>query len=246
MSPATAEVVSIPFSQAPTASNNQVVAAWKRRVCLLPARNINGVDVFFAANLLLFLGMCVFAYYARWIKYAGHRQTAVTEFLFYAVVLFLAVGALWRWLRRYPFPSRLLVLIEFGILLHFAGGLVHFGGARLYDHIYFGVRYDKYVHFANALFATIVVQQLFHIKHVPVDAFTRFVIFFVVLGLGCVIEICEFVVTLTIPQNGVGGYDDNMRDLIANACGGAVFLLCRGRWPGRRRVHPPPSRADRL
>lgn len=32
-------------------------------------------------------------------------------------------------------------------------------------------------------------------------------------------------VTLTIPNNGVGGYDDNMRDLIANGCGGIFFLV---------------------
>jgi hypothetical protein len=63
-------------------------------------------------------------------------------------------------------------------------------------------------------------------------------IFLIALGLGSIIEICEYVVTLTIPQNGVGGYDDNLRDLAANATGGMVFLLTRGRIP-RRFVHPP-------
>ena len=222
-----------------------VVATGSPSRVFLPVPRLNGVDVFFGVNLVLFLGMCLFAYYARWIHYAGHRQTAVAEFFFYAVVLILAVGVLWLWLRRRALPGWLLVLIEAGILAHFAGGLVHFGGARLYDHVFGGIRYDKYVHFANALVAAIVVQQIFRIQRLPVNRFTRFVIFLVVLGLGCVVEICEFAVTLTIPFNGVGGYDDNMRDLVANTCGGVVFLLCRGRVPGFRRAHSPLSNSHR-
>jgi len=130
----------------------------------------------------------------------------------------------------------LLVLFEIGILMHFAGGLIHFGGARLYDHVYFHIRYDKYVHFTNALFAALGVQELFRINRLPITGFTRLAIFWIALGLGSAIEICEFVVTLTIPQNGVGGYDDNMRDLIANACGGMTFLIFRGRLPSLRPI----------
>jgi len=204
----------------------------------ISVRGLHGMDVFFAFNVALFLLMCVFAYYARWTKYAGNGHIAIAEFMFYAVVIILAITALWVWLRRYAFPAWLLVVIELGILLHFAGGLVHFGGARLYDHIYFGIRYDKYVHFANAFFAALTVQEIFRIKNLPINAFTRFAIYFVALGLGSAIEICEYVVTLTIPQNGVGGYDDNLRDLIANACGGTLFLALRGRIPGFRRQHP--------
>ena len=204
----------------------------------LSGPRLNGVDIFFAFNLLLFLLMCVFAYYARWTKYAGNGRIA--EFFFYAVVIMLAITALWIWLRRYAYPAWLLVVIELGIMLHFAGGLVYFGGARLYDHIYFGIRYDKYVHFANAFFAALMVQEIFRIKRVPINGFTRLMIYFVALGLGSCIEICEYLVTLTIPQNGVGGYDDNLRDLIANSCGGALFLALRGRVPGLRRQ--PPTR----
>ena len=204
----------------------------------ISVRGLHGMDVFFAFNIALFLMMCVFAYYARWTRYAGNGRIAIAEFMFYAVVIIMAIAALWAWLRRYAFPAWLLVVIELGILLHFAGGLVHFGGARLYDHIYFGIRYDKYVHFANAFFAAITVQEIFRMKNLPINAFTRFAIYFVALGLGSAIEICEYVVTLTIPQNGVGGYDDNLRDLIANACGGTLFLALRGRIPFFRRQHP--------
>ena len=156
----------------------------KENVIVRPIVRRNGVDVFFAINLLLFGGMCLFAYYARWMKYAGSRETAAAEFFFYATVLILANGGLWFWLRRYPFPNWMLVLIEIGILLHFAGGLVHYGGARLYDHVYGPMRYDKFVHVINTLFAASVVQELFRLKQVPITAFTRFAIFWVALGLG--------------------------------------------------------------
>jgi hypothetical protein len=47
----------------------------------------------------------------------------------------------------------------------------------------------------------------------------------VVLGLGAIIEIVEYIVVLTVPQNGVGGYDNNMQDLLANLAGASSFML---------------------
>jgi hypothetical protein len=32
-------------------------------------------------------------------------------------------------------------------------------------------------------------------------------------------------VVLTVPQNGVGGYDNNMQDLLANLVGASSFML---------------------
>jgi len=70
-----------------------------------------------------------------------NREIAVAEFFFYATVLMAAATALWIWLRRYHFPWWLLTIIEFGILIQFAGGLMHFGGAQLYDHVFFYIRF---------------------------------------------------------------------------------------------------------
>jgi len=195
------------------------------------AQRTNGMDVFFILNAGLFLLMCVFAYFDRWTQYAGRSQVAVMEFFFYAAVLFAAIGGLWFWLRRYAVPVWLLLLIELGIVAHFAGGLIHFGGARLYDHVYFGLRFDKYVHFTNAFIAALTVEEICRLKGQSINAFTRLVVFFTVLGLGGLVEICEFIATLTIPRNGVGGYADTMRDLVANLSGSAVYLACRGRRP---------------
>ena len=51
-------------------------------------------------------------------------------------------------------------------------------------------------------------------------------------------EIVEYGVVLTVPNNGVGGYDNNMQDLIANFCGSISFLLLRPLFV--RLSHPPP------
>jgi hypothetical protein len=192
---------------------------------IAPRSRLNGLDVFFAANALLFLLMCVAAYYDRWVQYVGRSHVAVAEFLFYAVLLLAGIGGLWVWLRRYAWPVWLLAVIEVGILAHFAGGLVHFGGARLYDHLYAAIRYDKYVHCLNAFLAAVTVQEIARMKRLPLTGLTRWLVFFTALGLGTGVEICEYVVTRTIPHNGVGGYDDNMRDMIANLVGGSLYLL---------------------
>ena len=188
-------------------------------------RELRALDVFFALNAILFLLMCVFAYYDRWVKFAGRGNGAIAEFTLYAVFLMIAIAALWVWLRKYTLPASLLCFIEFGIIAHFCGGLIHFHGARLYDHHFLWLRYDKYVHFTNALIAAFTVQEICRIKGQSINGFTCLFIFFTVLGLGAVVEICEFVATLTIPHNGVGGYDDTMGDLIANTCGGLFFLI---------------------
>ena len=56
----------------------------------------------------------------------------------------------------------------------------------------------------------------------------------VVLGLGAVVEIVEYLVVLTVPEHGVGGYDNNMQDLIANALGASLAMVLRGVWRAAR------------
>jgi len=113
-------------------------------------------------------------------------------------------------------------MVEVGIIIHFCGGLVRLDGQRLYDHYFFGVRYDKYVHLINAAFVTAFVARVYRSRGGALDGFGRFFVLLIVLGLGAIIEIAEYLVMLTIKNNGVGGYDNNMQDLIANLCGGLL------------------------
>jgi uncharacterized membrane protein YjdF len=147
------------------------------------------------------------------------------EFMFYAVLVIIAITLVWAGFRRLSAPAWLLGLVQVGILAHFAGGLSFWGGVRLYDHFFFGVRYDKLVHFINSFTAALVVRQMLVVTGVRHGGLTRLTIVLTVLGLGAVWEICEYAALLTIPHNGVGDYDNNMQDLMANAFGGLAFLL---------------------
>ena len=157
-------------------------------------------DLFVAVNLLLFLVLCVFRYYASFIEYRGIE-------------------------RHYTFDPVVLNFLQVGIVMHFCGAFVLIDGGRLYDASLLGVRYDKYVHFVNAFAATAVVARLFQIQHIPLTRANRLFVLLAVLGLGAAIEIVEYIAVLTVPRNGVGGYDNNMQDLIVNLCGASAFLM---------------------
>ena len=180
-------------------------------------------DLFAAVNLLLFLVLCVFRYYARFIEYRGIEH--IEEFFIYAGVILFGILILWTVFRHYTIDPVVLIFLQVGIVMHFCGAFVLIDGGRLYDASLLGIRYDKYVHFVNAFAATALVARLFQIQHIPLTRVNRLFVLLVVLGLGAVIEIVEYVVVLTVPRNGVGGYDNNMQDLIANLCGAGAFLM---------------------
>ena len=181
------------------------------------------IDLFVAVNLLLFLVLCIFRYYARFIEYRGIEH--IEEFFIYAGVILAGIVALWAVFRRYRFDPYVLAFLQAGIVMHFCGAFILIDGGRLYDASLLGVRYDKYVHFVNAFAATALIARLFQIQHIALTRVNRVFVLLVVLGLGAVIEIVEYVVVLTVPKNGVGGYDNNMQDLIANLGGAAVYLM---------------------
>jgi hypothetical protein len=191
-----------------------------------PRARVLPLDVFVVVNLALFGAMCVFTYYARFVRYRGAAN--IHEFFLYATVLVAGVVLLWRAFRGYRFGAGLLLLVQAGILAHFAGAFVQWGGLRLYDYAFAGLRYDKYVHFANAFIAVRVVRHIVERHGIRMDGLVSLLVGLTVLGLGGVVEIVEYLVVRTVPANGVGGYDNNMQDLIANAVGAGVSLLVAG------------------
>jgi uncharacterized membrane protein YjdF len=186
---------------------------------------VKKLDVFAATNAVLFLVLCVFRYHARFVQYRGPGH--IEEFFIYAVAILGGIIFLWWTFRDRSFDGRLLVLLQVGILMHFSGAFVQIGAGRLYDAHILGIRYDKYVHFVNAFAAAYLVSWIFRNEGVPATFITGLALLLTVLGLGAVIEIVEYGVMLTIPDNGVGGYDNNMQDLLSNFCGSLTFLMAR-------------------
>jgi len=202
--------------------------------------DLRNTDVFAAANALLFVVMCVDVYYGR---YTEHRIVAnVYEFAFYALVILAAIAAGWRYLRTVAFPTWVLVLVQAGILAHFAGGFVAVHGGRLYDADVLGLPFDKYVHALNAFAGAALVSRLIE----PPRAHPRLhalLVLLVVQGGGAVVEMAEYLAKLNVPGAGVGDYDNNMQDLVANCVGAALYLaasaIVGGSRCARRRSNAP-------
>ena len=185
-------------------------------------RKLCNVDCFVLFNLGLIVLFCIYVYYDRFVLYRGVEH--ILEFFIYAILLFLAIIVLWRYLRRFTFKTWTVILTEIGILMHFAGGFLKLDHRRLYEAIFFGLKYDKYVHFTNALAVSFLIKQLFGSLNLKLKNLENIIIICIVLGLGAVVEIVEYIITKTVPQNLVGFYDNNMQDLISNLVGGLCYL----------------------
>ena len=190
-------------------------------------------DRFILVNLLLWSAVILFGY--RW----RHLEFYIYPLLVALVALAL-IGA-WALVRRFDLPGWLLLLVQVGILLHLAGGSLFLGGQRLYDHTLFGglalpgwlsqiFRYDKLVHFYWTAAAVPGLRYL--LPQVGLEyrarAIDMVLIILIIMGFCAALEVCEYVGTkiATLPE--VGGYDNNLQDLLANLLGallaGAVQL----------------------
>lgn len=197
---------------------------------------ITGIDVFTGVNVLLFLWMCGAVYYDRFIYYRGYGH--LQEFFVYAVAILTVIAAAWKYLRHRPVPAWILTMVQTGIVMHFAGGLALWEEARLYDAVFFNIRYDKYVHFVNSFICGWFLYFLYF-RLLGIARWLRELQQIVgVLGIGAVVEIIEYLVTLTVVHNGVGGYDNNMLDMIANFAG-SVFCIVVIRLKDRILVNGP-------
>jgi hypothetical protein len=167
--------------------------------------------------------MLYFVYYERFINYFGQARKA--EFFIYAVLTVIIICSVSMQFRNIKCPVWLFIMIEAGLLFHFAGGIVHYDSKRLYDHYFFNIRYDKFVHFYNAFTAAVCISFIFSYMKLKLGTLRNIIIFFTVLGLGAMIEIFEYAVAKNITDNGVGLYNNNMQDLISNAAGISFFLI---------------------
>lgn len=178
------------------------------------AFGVTNIDFFMVINFVLLSLMAAFVYYI-----------GEAEFFIYGVAFIVSAGLLWRWLRRFYLPWSILLLLQIGLMLHFAGGLVHFDGVRLYDHIFFHIRFDKYVHFYNSFAGTIALNQLFNNDHTSKRRLNDYQLVLFVFGAGIAIELVELLAYLTLPLTGVGNIFNNAFDLVANILGGTLGVI---------------------
>ncbi len=141
---------------------------------------------------------------------------------------------MWLACRRLPLQWPVLAALQAGIVMHYCGGLMDVNGIRVYDWLFLaGIRFDKYVHLYNAFAIGLLIQHVIDIMDMHLRAFRSLLVLLVVLGLGAVVEIIEFLFTRMVIVHGVGDYVNNMGDLLANLAGG-VMLLVAWQWPAFR------------
>ena len=163
------------------------------------------------------------------------------EFIIYTlvIVVFFALIALTQ--RRVQFsPFVLWGLTAWG-LMHMAGGHVYLGGGRLYDLMLVTVspehevlRYDQLVHMLGFGVATLVCYHLLR-PRLEARASGGGVLLVLValmgMGLGALNEVIELVVSLAVPESGIGGYLNTAFDLAFNMVGAVLAAV----WVGVQR-----------
>jgi hypothetical protein len=209
-----------------------------------PGRAVTGVDLFAAANAALFCAMCFLRYMDRFIAYRGAAN--LHEFFIYSSVLLGVIGFMWRHFRHHRVPTSILILLQIGIVMHFAGGFAQIDGRRLYEFHLFGgdgewTKYDKLVHFANASIVTVLIHRL--LGPFPPGLLGRIMLVAIVLGLGAFVEVVEYLAYLAVPNTDVGSYDNNLQDMIANVMGATLASAATG-ITARLRHHDPTRKED--
>ncbi len=157
------------------------------------------------------------------------------EFLFYiSMIVFLSLLVVVT-INKTKFDNSLLWLLSFAGFLHMAGGGVWIRGENLYHleiiHILgsgdsFILRFDQVAHiygiFVISLMGYHLIKKYISEKN-PVILY--FIIFFIGIGWGSLIEIQEFITVVLFKQTGVGGYYNNSLDLVFNAIGAITALI---------------------
>ena len=121
---------------------------------------------------------------------------------------------------------------------HLAGGMIPVGNGTLYQlWLVDGVlRYDNVQHAVGFGFVGRAIWETLQHRLAPPEpdrpGIAMWIVVLAAAAAGAVNEIVEYLLTLVLPENQVGGYDNTARDLIANLLGG----LTVGWWTRRQLV----------
>ena len=129
---------------------------------------------------------------------------------------------------KFNFNNFTLIGLSIWGLFHMLGGAVIINNAVLYAYqlIPF-LRFDQFVHLFGFFFATLFSYYILKpnlgnkISWVGIS----FLLIFIGMGLGAVNEIIEFITVLTIPETGVGGYENTMWDIVFNTFGAILAVI---------------------
>jgi uncharacterized membrane protein YjdF len=156
------------------------------------------------------------------------------EFVLYAGVIIAACVLIVGGQRRLRFDRTILWGLTFWGLAHMAGGNLAVGDGILYEVLLIPIseglyilRYDQVVHTFGFGVTTLVCHHLLrpYLRH-PVERWGTLAVLIVLMGsgVGAMNEIIEFFAVLTVPETGVGGYENTLLDLCFNLLGGILAV----------------------
>ncbi len=162
------------------------------------------------------------------------------EFVIYVVVIVGAFSLLFGTLKTTQFPTYILWLISIWGLMHVLGGSVPTSDGvlfayRIYPFIDLGgefyiLKYDQVVHaYLYGVMALVFLHVLTRtLKSVGPTWILFLVSAMAAMGVSAMNEIMEFFIAISLKDNGVGGYENAMLDLIFNFSGAvlALFFMC--------------------
>lgn len=167
-------------------------------------------------------------YYVRSFNY---------EFIAYAVSIVFIIVLLYSTLHLTRFPTYIIAGVTIWGILHMMGGSVPTPDGIFYKyHIvtlfdgggdFYILKMDQVIH---AFLYGFVALMFYHLLREVVGirthgVFVGFVAVFAAAGFSIVNEIIEFIAAVTLPETGVGGYENTVLDLIFNLSGALIAIL---------------------
>ncbi len=156
------------------------------------------------------------------------------EFVIYigVIVLFLLIILLTN--KKVHYPNYILWGLTLWAIMHMSGGGIFINGKKLYEIILIPIsdaynifKYDQLVHIVGFGVATLLIFHLLGPLLKTKKSWVRLSIIILMggLGVGALNEILEFIITVIVPQTGVGGYKNTSLDLIADLIGAFIALV---------------------
>ena len=162
------------------------------------------------------------------------------EFVIYVGIIIFILCLIAASINKVEYTLATLIGLTVWSALHLAGGGILIGEGRLYDIILIPLsetypvwRYDQLVHIWGFGTSTLVAFCLLTgsiKKPASHPVALGIVLVMAGLGLGALNEILEFLVSISVPESGVGGYINTSLDLCADLIGailGLLYIRCR-------------------
>ena len=154
------------------------------------------------------------------------------EFISYIIVVIIIAAVIIISMKYITYKQSTLWLLSIWGLLHMAGGLVPIGDTVLYGWMIVPLsetlpilRADQVIHFFGFFAATLALHDVLQSKKWKFGVAYGIVLVAAGMGLGALNEVVEFIITLVVPNNGVGGYLNTGLDLVFNFLGALFALL---------------------